>query len=277
MSLEDSFDADVPRRRGAAILAFDIETIPDVELGRRLYDVADLPDEDVARLMFFKQQQARQTDFLPLPMQRIVAISGVLRTADDIHIFTLGADGEPESEILRRFFDGLERTRPDLVSWNGCSFDLPVLHYRCLKHGINAARYWETGDNDSSFRFNNYMNRFHWRHIDLMDVLSGYQGSGRASLELVAQLCGFPGKLGMSGDRVWETWCRGDLASICNYCETDVLNTYLVYLRFQLIRGLYDRARIDAETAHLEAKLEHAGKPHLSEFLAAWRSGRGID
>ncbi len=277
MSVEDSFDGDMPRKRGAAILVFDIETIPDIDLGRRLYDVPDLPDEDVARIMLFKQQQARQTDFLPLPMHRVIAISGVLRTADDIHIFTLGGDGESESEIVQRFFDGLERTRPDLVSWNGCSFDLPVLHYRCLKHGINAARYWETGDNDPAFRFNNYMNRFHWRHLDLMDVLSGYQGGGRASLELVAQLCGGPGKLGMSGDQVWERWRRGELASICNYCETDVLNTYLVYLRFQLIRGLYDHARLDAETERLEAKLEASAKPHLAEFLAAWRTARGGD
>ena len=266
-----------PRRRGASTLIFDIETIPDIELGRRLHDVPDLDDEDVARIMFFKQKQARQTDFLPLPQHRVVAISGVLRTANDLRVFTIGADGEPEEDIIRRFFEGLERTSPELVSWNGCSFDLPVLNYRCLKYSINAARYWETGDTDPAFRFNNYVNRFHWRHLDLMDVLSGYQGSGRASLELVAQLCRLPGKLGMSGDRVWEAWRRGELASICNYCETDVLNTYLIYLRFQLIRGVYDRARFDAETERLEAKLAESGKAHLADFLDAWRASRGGD
>ena len=273
---EDAVPRDEPpRRRGTATLVFDIETIPDIELGRKVYDVPDLADEDVARIMFFKQKQARQTEFLPLPMHRIVAISGVMRTANDVRIFSLGAEGEPEEEIVRRFFDGLERTSPELVSWNGCGFDLPVLHYRCLKHSISAARYWEMGDTDPAFRFNNYVNRFHWRHLDLMDVLSGYQGSGRASLELVAQLCGLPGQLGMSGDRVWDAWRQGDLATICNYCETDALNTYLVYLRFQLIRGVYDRARYAAETERLEAKLDESGKPHLSTFLSAWRSSRG--
>jgi predicted PolB exonuclease-like 3'-5' exonuclease len=225
--------------------------------------------------MFFKQQQARQTDFLPLPQHRVVAISGVLRTPSDLRIFSIGANGEPEEEIIRRFFEGIERTSPELVSWNGCTFDLPVLHYRCLKHSINAARYWETGDTDPAFRFNNYVNRFHWRHLDLMDVLSGFQGSSRASLELVAQLCGLPGKLGMSGGRVWDAWRRGELASICNYCETDVLNTYLIYLRFQLIRGVYDRARYEAETERLEAKLAESDKAHLAHFLDAWRSFRG--
>src|SRR5690606_21128540 len=142
MTGEDEVARDVPpRRRGASTLLFDIETIPDVDLGRRLHDVPALDDEAVARTMFCKQQQARQTDFLPLPQHRVVAISGVLRTANDLRVFSIGADGEPEEEIIRRFFEGLERTSPELVSWNGASFDLPVLHYRSLKHSINAARY----------------------------------------------------------------------------------------------------------------------------------------
>jgi predicted PolB exonuclease-like 3'-5' exonuclease len=255
-------------------LVFDIETVPDVELGRRLYGAPELDDESVAKIMFFKQKQARNNDFLPLPQHRVVAISGVLRTAEDVKVFSLGADGAPEKEILKRFFEGLHRYSPELVSWNGCGFDLPVLSYRCLRHGVDASRYWETGDGDRDFRFNNYLNRFHWRHLDLMDVLSGYQSSGRASLELVAQLLGLPGKLGMSGAKVWDCWQRGEVAAICNYCETDVLNTYLVYLRFQTIRGVIDRARHDAEAARLESKLEQSGQAHLLEFLDAWRTAR---
>ncbi len=255
-------------------LVFDIETVPDTELGRRLYDVPDLDDENVAKIMFFKQKQARGTDFLPLPMHRIVVISAVLRSGDDLHVFSIGADGAGEKQILERFFEGLERYRPELVSWNGCGFDLPVMHYRTLRHGVDAARYWELGDTDREYRYNNYLNRFHWRHLDLMDVLSGFQGAGRASLELVAQLLGFPGKLGMSGARVWDSYRRGELAEICHYCETDVLNTYLVYLRFQLIRGLFDAERHAAELARLEAKLEQSSEPHLGKFLDAWRAVR---
>lgn len=255
-------------------LVFDIETIPDVELGRRLYDVPDLDDENVAKIMFFKQKQARGTDFLPLPMHRVVVISTVLRTADDLHVFSLGGNGADEKETIERFFDGLERYRPELVSWNGCGFDLPVLHYRMLKHGIDAARYWELGESDREFRYNNYLNRFHWRHLDLMDVLSAYQSSARASLELTAQLLGFPGKLGMSGARVWECYRRGEIEDICNYCETDAINTYLVYLRFQLVRGLLDTERHAAELERLETKLEQSDRAHLTAFLEAWRAVR---
>jgi predicted PolB exonuclease-like 3'-5' exonuclease len=255
-------------------LVFDIETVPDIALGRRVYDADGLDDEGIAKIMFFKQKQARGTDFLPLPMHRVIVISAVLRTAEDLHIFSLGCDGTSEKEIVARFFDGLDRYVPELVSWNGCSFDLPVLHYRCLKHGIDASRYWELGDTDREFRYNNYLSRYHWRHLDLMDVISGYQPGGRASLDVVAQLLGFPGKLGMSGARVWDSYQRGEHAEIRNYCETDAVNTYLVYLRFQLIRGLLDRERHDAELARLEAKLAQSGQPHLEGFLDAWRQVR---
>ena len=126
-------------------LVFDIETVPDTNLGRQLYGVADLDDEAVGRIMFFKQRQARQTDFLPLVQHRIVAISAVLRTGEgELHVFSLGDVEAPEDEIVRRFFEGLDRYSPELVSWNGSGFDLPVLHYRALLHGVNAERYWET-------------------------------------------------------------------------------------------------------------------------------------
>jgi predicted PolB exonuclease-like 3'-5' exonuclease len=255
-------------------LVFDIETVPDVEFGRRLYDVADLDDAAVAQIMFCKQKQARQTDFLPLPQQRVVAISGVLRNREGLRVFSLGDEQSSERELVQRFFDGLERYNPELVSWNGAGFDLPVLNYRALRHGVNAQRYWEVGEADREFRYNNYMNRYHWRHIDLMDVLSGYGSGGRASLEQVAQLLGLPGKLGMSGDRVWSSYQRGELAAIRAYCETDVLNTYLIYLRFQLMRGELDASAYESELDQVEAMLEKSEGAHLHQFLAAWQSAR---
>ena len=255
-------------------LVFDIETVPDVELGRRLYDAGDLDDASVAKIMFFKQRQARQTNFLPLPQHRIVAISVVLRSGDDLHVYSLGDLQSSESELVERFYDGLERYAPELVSWNGSGFDLPVLNYRALRHGVTAERYWEIGDRDRDYRFSNYLSRFHWRHIDLMDVLAGFQIGGRASLEHVATLLGFPGKLGMSGAQVWDRYQSGELEAVRNYCETDVLNTYLIFLRFQLIRGIIDQARHTSELERLENKLEQADQPHLQEFLSAWRAVR---
>ncbi|NIP74407.1 MAG: 3'-5' exonuclease [Gammaproteobacteria bacterium] len=254
------------------VFVFDIETVPDVEAGRRLYDLRDLSDEDVGKAVFhLRRQQTGDSEFLRHHLHRIVAISAVLRSAERVKVWSLGDVGATERELVERFFDGVERFVPTLVSWNGSGFDLPVLHYRALLHGVRAARYWETGDEDRDFRWNNYLNRFHTRHTDLMDVLAGYQARANASLDEIATLLGFPGKMGMSGANVWEAYLAGDLARIRDYCETDVLNTYLVYLRFQLMRGRLDPDGYARECKLLRDTLASEGRPHLDEFLAAWK------
>jgi predicted PolB exonuclease-like 3'-5' exonuclease len=250
--------------------SFDIETVPDVEFGRRMWDLGDLPDEEVATAMTFKQLQKSGNEFLSLHQHRVVAISVALRTGDSFRVWSLGDEDADEAELVRRFFDGIERYSPDLVSWNGSGFDLPVLHYRALKLGIQAPRYWETGDSDREFKWNNYLSRFHWRHVDLMDVLAGFQVRGRASLDQTAVLLGFPGKLGMSGDKVWDKFVEGAIGEIRDYCETDVLNTWLVYLRFEFMRGNLDAAGLQREYQLVRDTLTSMDRPHLNEFLAAW-------
>lgn len=256
-------------------LVFDIETVPDVALGRRLYDLDGIADGEVAKAMAFQQLQATGSEFLPLHQQRIVAISVLLRRQDELKVWSLGHPDSDEAELVRRFFDGIDRYAPELVSWNGGGFDLPVLHYRALLHGVASRRYWDVGEDDREFRFNNYLGRFHWRHIDLMDVLAGFQGRARARLDEIAVMLGFPGKMGMDGSKVWEAWQAGGIGEIRDYCETDVLNTYLVYLRFQHIRGLLDEAGLERELARVRDFLAGAGQPHLDAFLAAWTRPEG--
>jgi len=251
-------------------LVFDIETVPDTDLGRRLYGLTGLSDEHVAQIMFTKRRQETGSEFLSHEQHRVVAISVVMRTRDSLKVWSLGDEGSSERDLLVRFFDGLDKYTPDLVSWNGAGFDLPVLHYRTLLHGVTAARYWETGEGDSSFRYSNYLSRFHWRHVDLMDVLSGFQGRGRASLNDVSTLLGFPGKIGLHGGQVWEVFLQGGLARIRDYCEIDVLNTYLVFLRFQLVRGRLTAAEYAAEIARVRRLVEESAAAHLREFAAAW-------
>lgn len=250
--------------------SFDIETIPDTEFGRNYYELGDLPDEKVATAMTFKWQQQTGSDFLPLHQHRVVAISVALRTRDSFRVWSLGDESADEADIVGRFFDGIDKYTPDLVSWNGSGFDLPVLHYRALRHGIQAPRYWEMGEGDRDFKWNNYLSRFHWRHVDLMDVLAGFQPRGRASLDQIAVMLGFPGKLGMSGAKVWDTFLAGGIREIRDYCETDVLNTWLVYLRFEYMRGNLDDKALAREFALVRETLEAQGEAHLDEFLAAW-------
>jgi predicted PolB exonuclease-like 3'-5' exonuclease len=254
------------------ILVFDIETIPDAAGLRKVLELPDsVRDRDVAELALQRRRQASGSDFLPLHLHRVVAIACALRDRSSFTVWSLGEPHDGEAALLQRFFDGIERYTPQLVSWNGGGFDLPVLHYRSLVHGVRASRYWELGDDDRDFRFNNYVNRYHTRHIDLMDLLSLYQPRASAALSEVAQLAGFPGKLGMDGAQVWPAYERGEIARIRSYCETDAANTYLLYLRFQVVRGVLSAEQYAREIALVRDVLARSAASHWTEFLDAWQ------
>jgi len=156
------------------------------------------------------------------------------------------------------------------VSWNGGGFDLPVLHYRALRHGVVAPKYWDMGEDDRDFRYNHYIGRYHLRHLDLMDLLSMYQPRASAPLDALAKLCGFPGKLGMDGSQVYGAYLEGRTDEIRRYCETDAMNTYLLYCRFQMMRGGFTEAEYAREIVHVRASLAAIDEPHWREYLSAW-------
>jgi len=259
-------------------LTFDIETIPDIEGLRNLHGLgSDVPDRDVADMAFQLRRQATGSEFLPLHLHRVVVISCALRERDSFRIWSLGEPGDGEGQLIQRFFEGIEKYTPQLVSWNGGGFDLPVMHYRGLIHGVRAPRYWDTGEGDHKdsreFKWNNYISRYHNRHIDLMDLLALYQPRANAPLDQLAQLLGLPGKLGMEGAQVWDAYQAGRTAEIRNYCEADVANTYLVFLRFQLMRGALTVGQHRAECDLVRATLEKSQGPQWKDFLKRWQRG----
>lgn len=250
------------------ILVFDIETIPDVESGRHLYNLDGLSDRDTAEAMFALRRAKTGNDFISHYLQKICAISLVLSQNSQVKVWSLGDESSTEKELITRFFSGIDKYTPILVSWNGSGFDLPVLHYRCLLHGITAPTYWEVGEKQQHFRWNNYLSRFHYRHLDLMDVIAGYQNKAFAPLDELSSILGFPGKMGMSGSKVWEYYLSGQIKNIRDYCETDVLNTYCVYLRFELMRGIINQNEYYNSIEELKTYLATENeKTHLQEFL----------
>ncbi len=252
-------------------LVFDIETVPDVKGLRILQGLdASVSDWEVAEMAFQQRRQSTGSDFVQHHLQRVVAISCVLREGNHFNVWSLGELGEDEGSLIQCFFDIIDKYTPQLVSWNGGGFDLPVLHYRGLIHGVQCARYWDMGEDDREFKWNNYLGRYHTRHLDLMDLLARYTGRANAPLDDLAKLMGFPGKLGMDGSRVWASYQQGDLSEIRNYCETDVANTYLVYARFQMMRGVLTPDAYKKECAFVRAALEKYPLPHWQAFLAAW-------
>ena len=257
------------------ILAFDIETIPDVAGIRVLHGLdAALSDAEVAEFAFQKRRAASGNDFLPLHLQRVVVISCALREGGRFTIWSLAEPQAGEGQIIQRFYDGIEKYTPQIVSWTGGGFALPVLHYRGLIHGVAAPRYWDMGDGDykdsRDFKWNNYIGRYHSRHLDLMDLLAMYQPRANAPLDDLARLMGLPGKLGMDGSAVWGAWQAGQIDAIRDYCETDVVNTFLVFLRFQHMRGVLTDEAHAREVAAVRSALEAIGQPHWREFLDAW-------
>lgn len=255
------------------VLAFDIETIPDAEMGRKIHDLSDdLPDEDVVRAM--EQLRMQKTGghlFQPLYLQKVACISVVYRTDSVLVVKSLEDVEADESAIIRNFFDGIDRAAPQLVTWNGNGFDLVVLNYRAMHHGIAAARFWETGDNEREFRYNNYISRYHARHLDLMDILSRYNPRASAGLDDFATMLGFPGKPeGMSGAGVWAAYREGRMEEIRQYCEADALNTYLVFLRFEFLRGNLLREEYAGLCDQLQSYLEEEDRPHFRDFLSRW-------
>ena len=255
----------------APVLVFDLETVPDVDGLRRLRGhPASMPDAEVAEAAFAARREKTGSDFLPLHLQRIVAIGCLFRDADGLRVRCLGQPGDPESKLVQDFFRIVERYTPQLVSWNGSGFDLQVLHYRGLVHGVQAPRYWDQGEDDREFRFNNYLSRYHARHLDLMDLLALYNGRANAPLDELAKLCGFPGKLGMDGSQVWPAFLAGRIGEIRDYCETDVANTWLMYCRFQRMRGAWSPEQYDREIALVRETVGALEGAHWREFLGAW-------
>ena len=257
------------------ILAFDIETIPDVEALRRHYGISSQAnDEEAVEMVMRILRQEKNTNFLPLPYHQVAVISGVLRRFDSrdesVKIFSLAPPEYDEAGAVEMFYKIIGKYTPRLASWNGGGFDLPVLHYRAMKHGVQAGCYWNVAGADSSgdkFRWNNYFNRYHERHLDLMDTLGMYQPRAWTGLESMAQLCGLPGKIGVGGAGVWAAWQRGDTEAVRHYCEADALLTYLLFVRFQYFRGEWD----DTATEEKLIRDYLLAEPlRWQEFLAQW-------
>jgi 3'-5' exonuclease len=193
-------------------LVLDIETVPDPALY--------VPPE---------VSGTAERPFPPLYVHRPIVI-GVLWLDEDYRLKRLGVIGEDSDErgMLADFSAFVGRYRPDLVTYNGRGFDLPVIALRCLRHGVPLPWY--------------YQGRVRHRyseegHIDLCDVLSDHGAARAMSLDAIAHVIGLPGKVGVDGSQVEGMYRAGQIETIRSYCLTDVAQTALLFLRFRLLQG----------------------------------------
>ena len=140
------------------------------------------------------------------------------------------------------------------MTWNGLLFDIPVLNYRALFNQVDASSYWQ--------------NEL-W-HIDLKDVLSNHNTKAEGSLDSVAKGLYLPGKLDVSGDQVWDLYLEGRIEDIRNYCEHDVLNTYLIFIHYQGMIGKITNEELSSRIHSLKQLLSNTEKQHFQLFLSAW-------
>ena len=212
-------------------VTLDLETVPDESLVSAVDGVPGRPyREQLSRLL--DERRARtggRSDFLPLPYHRPVAAcfleaeeeDGVLRVVD---LSSWTDRREPEAAFLRRTWQRLSgRT---LVSFHGRGFDLPVLELRSLKHGLAAPRWFREGREPGATG-----------HLDLLELLSNRRAAPTAPLDLYAKLLGLPGKVAVAGKDVQGLYAEGALDRIAAYCMTDVVQTWLVFLRWRLLEG----------------------------------------
>jgi len=254
------------------IVAFDIETIPDLSTGEKLYGLEGIEAKEAAKAMLAaRRTRVPDAVMVPLHLQRVAAISVTVRwNEENFMVKSLGSIDSDEKELVEIFFKSIDKN-PTLVSWNGNGFDLPVLQYRALHHSIQNVRYWDTGTFDREMKWNNYQSRYHERHIDVMDTLARYSPRGMASLDDIAQLTGLPGKIGIGGASVFDAYLEGRSEEIRSYCEIDSLNTYLIFLRFQLIRGHFTDKEYQSEIQCVRNWLKNSDKPHFHEYLESWK------
>lgn len=219
------------------ICIFDCESIPDADLIRQsefgmIKKNQKLSDEALS-LAFMKEYEKDQgTSFLPLPYHKIVCICAVLADEFGNFIKVAKMNGDSEASIIQAFFDVINKSKPRLVSFNGRGYDMPLLILRGLKYNINAKAYLDTKD-----KWNNYQSRYaKEKHLDLFDTLSSF-GQRGCRLDLLCKMVGFPGKYDVSGDDVMRLYYEKKLDKIVEYCESDVLNTYLLFLKYELIHA----------------------------------------
>ena len=245
------------------ICVFDCETLPDAkalvrtlpeDLVKSATDKNGKIDEKALSLLACEEQRKNSGQaFLPVLFHKVVCISAVLADKNGKFIKVNTIEGKDEHEIIANFLNFIENHAPKLVSYNGRGFDLPMLMIRAMKYNLMAPRYYNTSD-----KWCNYRTRYDatWA-MDLLDYISDFRAVSGLRLDTLCAMLGMPGKYDVHGDQVLELFYANKLEKIKEYCESDTLNTYWLFLKYELLRG---KMGYEQYFSSLEA---------MSEFIAS--------
>ena len=224
-----------------SIIVWDLETIPDLRAAGRVLGLSGKADDEI---------RAELGDAFPkLPLHSIACIGALIARKANAGGYVVEALGAPhigertEADLIKAFVDKIDQLLPQLVTFNGNSFDLPVLRYRAMAQGVAAP----------GLRKRAYFNRYSEDAVDLCDVLGSFTASARVKLDELSKILGLPGKPdGIDGSKVADYVRAGRIQEVANYCECDVVNTYRIWLRYEMFRGSLDAADFVSSEAQLD-------------------------
>jgi predicted PolB exonuclease-like 3'-5' exonuclease len=241
------------------VIVWDIETVPDLKGFAAANGHIGKSDDEV---------RAELGDKFPKHIYHsIICIGALVAHREEAGHWIVDALGAPhvgdrsEKELITSFVDKIAALMPQLVTFNGSSFDLPVLRYRAMVHGVAAP----------GLAARPYFHRYTDDAVDLCDVLSSFSSQAKATLHELCRMMGLPGKPdGMTGAEVEKYYRDGHIRKIAEYCESDVLNTYRVWLRYELFRGRLSDAEFQGSEANLVEFVKARGntKPHLTDLVS---------
>ena len=258
------------------LFVFDIETIPDLRAAANLLgNQQDLEVLRQALVHYHLDVTGGKNAFFRQPFHQVIVISFLEaeieynNNLEFYHIKQIRSGGtinSDEYEIVKGFFHYLASINPRLVSFNGKTFDLSVLKYRAMLYGIQAKWLHQSGD-----KWNNYNAKYNldW-HCDLIDALSDFGSSARVKMNEVCAMLNFPGKLETEGSMVEEMYKSRKLREIRDYCELDVINTYLIYIRYMHHVAKISKDSYNKMIDNLISFLQQENKSHFTIFLDKW-------
>ena len=259
------------------LFVFDIETIPDISAAKKLLKLENAKEKEVRKALeqYHLELTNQKSSFLRQPFHKVLTIgfleANIVRDFDGNEFYKIveircgGESNTQESDLIKGFFSHLKKIQPRFVSFNGRNFDLPVLKYAAMKHNIEAGWFYKLGD-----KWNSYNQRYSldW-HCDLADAFSDFGASARVKMNELCAAFDLPGKIDVDGSQVLQLFDDNKIDEIRNYCESDVINTYLLYLIYQHHCGNMSNESFTKSKKDLKDFMQNksASKPHFLEFI----------
>ena len=242
---------------GSHILVWDLETVPDLKGYAAAHGHDGKSDDEIREMLGEK---------FPKHIYHSIVCIGALIAHRDAEAWVVDALGAPhvgersERELIAAFVNRIAELKPQLVTFNGSSFDLPVLRYRAMVHKLSAV----------GLTARAYFHRYADDAVDLCDVLSSFTSGGKATLHELCRVMGLPGKPDdIDGGEVDKYFREGRIREIADYCESDVMNTYRLWLRYELFCGRLTESGFDTSEKKLEEFIAARNKPSPSVTAVA--------